>query len=103
MVEIITPDEVRKSRKDYIPEVIFKEINKLLIVENFDGVESKVYQEDIINRVCTGETGLTSSKIFEKHYLDIEDIYKDAGWKVTYDKPGYCETYKAYFIFRAVR
>lgn len=102
MVEIITPDEVRKSRKDYIPEVIFKEINQL-IIENFDGIESKVYQEDIINRVCTEETGLTSSKIFERHYLDIEDFYREAGWKVIYDKPGYCETYKAFFVFRAVR
>lgn len=102
MVEIITPDEVRKSRKDYIPEVIFNEINKL-IVENFDGIESKVYQEDIINRVCNSETGLTSSKIFERHYLDIEDFYKEAGWRVTYDKPAYCESYKAYFVFRAVR
>lgn len=102
MVEIITPDEVRKSRKDYIPEVIFNEINKL-IVENFDGVESKVLQEDILKRVCTEETGLTSDKIFRYHYLDIEDFYKEAGWKVTYDKPAYCENFKAYFIFRAVR
>jgi len=102
MVEIITPDEVRKSRKDYIPEVVFKEINNL-IVEKFDGVESKVLQEEIIQRICNEETGLTSQKVFERHYLDIEDFYKEAGWKVTYDKPAYCENYKAYFIFRAVR
>lgn len=102
MIEIITPYEVRKSRKDCIPEVIFNEINKL-IVENFDGVESKVYQDDIISRVCNNETGLTSSKIFERHYLDIEHFYEEAGWKVTYDKPAYCETHKAYFIFKALR
>lgn len=37
--------------------------------------------------------------IFDKHWLDIEDTYRKAGWNVEYDKPGYCENYDAYFVF----
>ena len=29
----------------------------------------------------------TKTDIFRRHWLDIEDIYRDAGWQVTYDKP----------------
>ena len=25
---------------------------------------------------------------------------REAGWDVVYDKPGYCEDYKAFFIFK---
>jgi hypothetical protein len=32
--------------------------------------------------------------------LDIEDTYREAGWKVEYDKPAYCENYPANFTFR---
>ena len=32
-------------------------------------------------------------------YLDFEDEYRTIGWKVTYNKPAYCETYEPYFIF----
>lgn len=44
MVKIITPDEVRKSRKDYIPEVIFNEINKL-IVETLMELNQRYYRK----------------------------------------------------------
>jgi hypothetical protein len=31
--------------------------------------------------------------------LDIEPIYREAGWIVEYDKPAYCENYDANFTF----
>jgi hypothetical protein len=37
--------------------------------------------------------------IFDNHWLDIEDHYRKAGWKVTYDKPSYYEDYDAFFKF----
>ena len=33
-------------------------------------------------------------------WLDVEGIYRKAGWDVEYDSPGYCEDYPATFKFR---
>jgi hypothetical protein len=43
--------------------------------------------------------GVSRQEVFDNQWLDIEDIYREAGWKVSYDKPAYNETYKAYFTF----
>ena len=31
---------------------------------------------------------------------DFEPIYEKAGWKVSYDGPGYNESYDGYYIFK---
>lgn len=41
----------------------------------------------------------TRAVLFDKHWLDIEPIYRKEGWKVEYDKPAYYETYDANFTF----
>jgi hypothetical protein len=48
-------------------------------------------------------TGWPSHLIFEKGLLDVETVYERAGWKVTYDKPAYNETYPATFRFVALQ
>jgi hypothetical protein len=35
----------------------------------------------------------TRKDIFDKGWLDIEDIYRAADWVVAYDKPGFNETH----------
>lgn len=94
----ISPEEVRKKRIDYIPAIIFEVFNEL-IISHFNGEKSVVRQDDVLNKVCTEESGLSRQTVFEKHYLDIEDFYREKGWKVEYDKPAYCETYPATFTF----
>ena len=48
--------------------------------------------EEIADVMCISRRG-----IFDLGYLDIEDLYTK--WNVEYDKPGYNESYQAYFIF----
>ena len=43
--------------------------------------------------------GIKKGDIFTNNWLDIEPLYEDIGWKVTYDKPGFNETYEATFTF----
>ena len=42
---------------------------------------------------------LKRADVFSNHWLDVEDIYREQGWNVEYDKPTYNETYDAYFVF----
>lgn len=37
--------------------------------------------------------------VFANKWLDIEDIYREQGWRVDYDKPAYNENYQASFTF----
>ena len=95
----ITPEEVRARRIDFIPSIIFETINTM-ICEKFDGKSATLRQNDILNEVCNECSGLTRQEIFKKHYLDIEPFYREQGWKVEYDKPGYNESYPATFTFK---
>ena len=55
---------------------------------------------DEILKCAPEELQVTRSMIFEKHWLDFEDIYRKAGWFVNFDKPAYNETYDAFFEFK---
>lgn len=95
----ITPEEVRERRIDFIPSIIFETINTM-ICEKFDGRSATLKQDDILDRVCNDCSSLGRQEILNKHYLDIEPFYREKGWKVEYDKPGYNENYPATFTFK---
>ena len=104
MVKPIKPSEVVKEVN--IPDFIIEAVNKL-IKEKWNGFEAKIYQDDILEIVAVRQKDPdaeddgrpTREEVFKNHWLDIEDLYRKQGWNVVYDKPAYCETYKAYFIF----
>ena len=37
--------------------------------------------------------------IFRKHWLDFEELYKNAGWNVVYKTPAIGENFEPYFNF----
>lgn len=98
----ISPAEAEKAHRTSIPDVIIDAFNKL-IVKNYSPVEKKsvVRQKDVLNMVCGDpDCGrLTKTEIFANNWLDVEDIYREQGWYVKYDSPGYNEAYDAYFVF----
>ena len=95
-VKALSPGEVLKARKVMIPDIVFEIFNEL-ITEKFNGSYAYVGQDAVIDRIV--KAGHSRDTIFEKHWLDIEDIYREQGWNVSYDKPGYCESYEPTFEF----
>lgn len=95
-VQALSPDEILEKRKEAIPDIVFEIFNDL-IAKKFNGSCAYIGQNSVITRLK--EAGYSRSVIFEKHLLDVEDIYREKGWKVSYDKPGYCESYEATFKF----
>ena len=58
-------------------------------------------QKEIVDLIVKKSNNVyKSGDIFANSWLDVEDIYRNAGWDVEYDKPGYCENYEAHFVFR---
>lgn len=93
----ITPDEVAAQKSKLIPEYVIKCFNEL-IAKNWNGYSSTILQENIIIKISDAGK-VTRQFIFDQNYLDVEPIFEEAGWNVEYDKPGYCESYEAKFIF----
>lgn len=89
-------DQARKLKR-FPPEVI--EAFNELIAENLNGLSSKFTQDAVVSRIML-KLDIPRAKIFNNKWLDIERTFEKAGWKVIYDKPGFCETYDASFEFR---
>ena len=91
----ISPKEAKSGK--HIPDEVFEVFNDL-IREGGGTVKQGV----AVARI-SAKMGVTRSQIFERGWLDVEDAYRAKGWKVDFDKPGFNESYEAYFTFEAKR
>lgn len=91
----IIPDEVVHVKQQIIPDGVFQAFNEL-IAAGWNGTQSVVLQREAIAKI--GDA--LNKPDFPIGYLDIEDIYRAAGWRVEYYTPGYNEDYSAKFIFK---
>lgn len=106
-IKPFTPAEAKAAKRNSVPDEVFSAINELLS-ENYNrGASINLPQSKIVDRIISqfgDQVEYTDQeireKIFAEHWLDFESVYEEAGWKVTYDKPGYNESYAAFFIFK---
>jgi hypothetical protein len=98
-IKPISPDDIVDNLENIIPSVVIQAVNSLL-KDNYRGTGSvTIKQDEIINKIIGLDGSLTRQVIFEKKYLDFEELYTKNGWVVIYDKPAYNESYDAYFKF----
>lgn len=100
-MKAITPQECADQAGDYIPEVVIEAVNNLLKKGFRRGVKTVLKQDDIIAEVIGLDPNITREQIFKEGWMDFEPIFIRAGWAITYDKPGYNETYPPSFEFKA--
>lgn len=97
----IKPAEVIATRQAAIPEEVFTAFNEL-ITDLWEGNEARVLQDHVIDAILVKFKAMGKpierQLIFDRGWLDIEAVYRKAGWKVVYDK-----TYNAIFTFSANR
>ncbi len=96
MTKPISPDAL-DGWKPPIPAGVFEVFNKL-IVDNWDGREATISQDEARDAVAKA-LNISTEEVFKKKYLDVEKHYRAEGWEVLFDKPGYCENYNAYWKF----
>ena len=89
-MKIIKPSEVVELKKNNIPQEVFDAFNEL-IAKNWDGHSATVLQKDVVDLIISKFTSPVNP--YAEHWLDIEDIYRNEGWIVEYDKPGWNEDY----------
>ena len=95
-VSPVKPSEMTQAKKSSIPDVVFEVFNQL-ITEKFNCGYATIKQKDVV--ALLEAKGLKSREIYDRGWLDVEGVYRAAGWKVEYDKPGYNESYDAFFVF----
>jgi hypothetical protein len=113
MTKPISPSEIGAYKAKSFPAYVFEAFNEL-IASNFSSGSATVYQKDAIQRILAKANAddidddsdimpatLSRSEVFSRGYLNVEEAYRELGWKVEYDKPGYNESYDAHFIFKA--
>jgi len=98
----ISPEKVEQIRIHEMPEAIIQATNEL-IVRSWNGTSATVKVDEIINQyfrvVREEDSVMTRKELFDKHYLDIEPAYREAGWKVKFESPDYTESFPSYFVF----
>jgi hypothetical protein len=99
----LSPDEVLEKKQASIPDEMLEAVNEM-IVKKWNGSEATFKQEDVLDLyfLKKGENNIQKNrdKVFDNHWMDFEDIYRKAGWGVSYDKPAYNESYPATFTFK---
>lgn len=92
----IKPEQIKPSVS--IPNQVIETFNSL-ISANYRNGAARILQKEIVAQLVA--IGFSRNRIFDEKLLDVEETYREAGWEVEYDKPGYNEThYEPYFVFR---
>lgn len=100
MAEPIKPSEIMIAKKKKIPDVVIESFNDM-IAKNFNGIYSQFMQDETVALIVKkSKKEITVDQIFDNHWLDVEDIYRNVGWEVEYDKPAFNESYPASFTFQ---
>lgn len=90
-MEPIRPEDVKAhSRDDTIIEIVNK-----MIEQEWDGTRAQLYLRDVADAYMH----LTGLSAYAQKVLSFEQIYRDAGWKVVFDKPAYNDSYPAIYTF----
>ena len=100
----LTPKQVQEMHQKTIPEEIIFAVNRLLVKGGSEPpIRIVIEQNEVIEEATAimksnGKT-IERDDFFKNHWLDFEPIFKEAGWKVTFKKPGYNESFPAYWTF----
>jgi hypothetical protein len=99
MIGPLSPDEVLRKGKDRIPEQVYDVFNELLM-ERWNGLSQvTIHQEEVMHALLIRLAPIKRQEIYDRHWLDIEDIYRRYGWDVTFDRPDPGESGAAHWLF----
>jgi hypothetical protein len=93
----ISPEDVDLT--NVIPKYVTDAVNKLIRKKYRGNGSFTILQKDIIAEIKKNKN-VTSQHLFDNRYLDFEEVYREQGWNVSYDKPSYGDSdFDAYFKF----
>lgn len=108
-VQPITPEQAKDAEGEFIPAIVIEAVNAL-IQRNIRNGSALLLQKDVIDEIlnrAANDPSIASTikreHLFKNKWLDFEPAFRRAGWAVSYDRPGYCESYEPSWTFKANR
>ena len=102
MAEPLTPKTVVDYKAKTMPDKVMECWNDMIALKYISPNESFIINQDEIVKALMVATGEPRYRIFEKGWLDTEEIYRAAGWCVRYEKPAYNESGTPFFVFKGI-
>jgi hypothetical protein len=109
MIKPITPEEAAIANKDYqigrIPNFVVAAVNRLL-TQNYNKTYITLLQKEILHAIAEEVQDFSEEfreQLFANKWLDFEPYFREHGWVVEYDRPGYNESYEPCFTFKPKR
>lgn len=92
----VGPDDLPPMEKKPIPPFVFDIVNQMLAeAEDRDFIRLELYR---VKKTIMANMPKDEGP-FHRDWLDFEQAYRDAGWKVDFDAPPYGEDYDACYYF----
>ncbi len=98
MSKPISPDDVALLKTTQIPGEVFAAFNEC-IARHIRNGSANFTQDEVLAEVRKRLPEEQHAHICQRGWMDVEQSYEALGWSVSYDKPGYNETYAATFTF----
>lgn len=107
MTKAMSPADIAGYKAKAFPDWVFEAFNQCIAME-YTGKRATVKQDAVIDKMIELQGGAFDEAarqsmrrtIFDKGYLNVEEVYREQGWNVEYDKPGYNESYGAFWVFK---
>lgn len=85
----ISKDQAIFAHLENIPDSIIDAVNKLLIKHVEPNGVTIIYVNDILDIVCSDDPDSgkpTRNEVYDNRWLDIEPLYRELGWKVSFEE-----------------
>jgi hypothetical protein len=97
MTAPLSPDDVAAAKLATIPDAVIAVFNRL-IAESM-GADGRATVTLEAAKEAVAAAGVDVREAFARGWFDIEPVYRAAGWGVVFDKPGFNESYEAFYVF----
>ena len=95
----LSPGDIANAKSSTIPDEVIEAANELL-AKRWDGYKSIFTLKELVALARSKRASVEhDSFLFDSGAYDIEIPFRESGWAVEFDRPGYNETYEAKFIF----
>ena len=96
MIKPITPQDIASYKEETFPPEVFKAWNELIASE-FNGSSATIFLSRAKSHL---QAYLSIHDIrYDQKYLDIEDVYRNFGWNVSYVNAAYNDAFESYYEF----
>jgi hypothetical protein len=103
MNHAISPQEAQEQRQKQIPQEVFDVWNEVIVshlCQSSQRIVSRFLLKELSSKLSS-KMHMNFETLKEKGYLDLEPFFRENGWTVDFDSPGYNESYDANFQFSA--